>query len=159
MIKFEDFNLKEVTRQLIAANSFKEPTPIQEEIIPPALKGKDLIGLSVTGSGKTHAYLIPICEKLNPSEDRVQAVVTAGLFFFHGNTSSGFFPPLNPPVAEIQTDIGEHHDGVQNIEPERQIQVVRQQFGGDAEQIADKDEEQEQQALSFGRAGGIRFVD
>ena len=39
MKKFEDFNLKEVTRQLIAANSFKEPTPIQEEIIPPALKG------------------------------------------------------------------------------------------------------------------------
>ena len=63
MKKFEDFNLKEVTRQLIAANSFKEPTPIQEEIIPPALKGKDLIGLSATGSGKTHAYLIPICEK------------------------------------------------------------------------------------------------
>ena len=77
MKKFEDFNLKDETRQLIAANHFKQPTPIQEEIIPDALKGKDLIGLSATGSGKTHAYLIPIMEKLDPSVERVQAVITA----------------------------------------------------------------------------------
>ena len=77
MKKFEDFNLKKETMQLIAENHFKTPTPIQEEIIPDALKGKDLIGLSATGSGKTHAYLIPIMEKLNPSQDRVQAVITA----------------------------------------------------------------------------------
>ena len=62
MKKFEDFNLKKETMQLIAENHFKTPTPIQEEIIPDALKGKDLIGLSATGSGKTHAYLIPIME-------------------------------------------------------------------------------------------------
>lgn len=77
MKKFEDFNLKESTRQYIAYNNFKEPTPIQEEVIPSVLRGKDVIGLSATGSGKTHAYLIPIMEQLDTTVDHVQAVISA----------------------------------------------------------------------------------
>lgn len=77
MKKFEDFNLKPQTMQFIAENHFKNPTPVQETIIPTALKGKDVIGLSATGSGKTHAYLIPIIEKVDSSIDHVQAVITA----------------------------------------------------------------------------------
>jgi ATP-dependent RNA helicase CshB len=77
MKKFEDFNLKETTMAFIAANHFKTPTPIQEEVIPTALAGKDVIGLSATGSGKTHAFLIPIMEKVDVNENNCQAVITA----------------------------------------------------------------------------------
>lgn len=77
MKKFEDFNLKEYTKRFIAINHFTQPTPIQEETIPSALRGKDIIGLSATGSGKTHAYLIPILERINVEADICQAVITA----------------------------------------------------------------------------------
>jgi len=77
MKKFEDFNMKKETMDFIHLNHFKEPTPIQEEVVPSALRGKDIIGLSATGSGKTHAYLIPILEKIDVEKPQVQAVITA----------------------------------------------------------------------------------
>lgn len=77
MKRFEDFNLKPAVRKLISLNHFDEPTPIQEEVIPAVLRGKDVIGLSATGSGKTHAYLIPILERIDPEKDHTQAVITA----------------------------------------------------------------------------------
>ncbi|HUR79542.1 MAG TPA: DEAD/DEAH box helicase [Thermoanaerobaculia bacterium] len=43
---------------------FVHPTPIQAEVIPPALQGKDVIGLAQTGSGKTAAFVLPLAEKL-----------------------------------------------------------------------------------------------
>lgn len=77
MKRFEDFNLKPAVREYIAVNRFKEPTPVQEEVIPAVLRGRDVIGLSATGSGKSHAYLIPILERIDPSLDYTQAVITA----------------------------------------------------------------------------------
>lgn len=77
MKKFEDFNLKPEVRKYIELNHFKTPTPIQEEVIPAVLRGKDVIGLSATGSGKSHAYLIPILERINPELNNTQAVITA----------------------------------------------------------------------------------
>ena len=76
MKTFEEFNLKDTTMQFIALNHFTSPTTIQEEVIPSAIRGKDIIGNSATGSGKTHAYLIPIMEKINSEEDNCQAVIT-----------------------------------------------------------------------------------
>ena len=43
---------------------FKIPTPIQLKVIPLALEGKDVIGIAQTGTGKTHAFAIPICQTL-----------------------------------------------------------------------------------------------
>ncbi len=43
---------------------FEQPTPIQEEAIPPVLAGKDLIGCAQTGTGKTAAYLLPMLHHL-----------------------------------------------------------------------------------------------
>ena len=77
MKKFTDFNLHKKTMRFIELNGFKVPTPIQEEVIPALLKGKDVIGLSRTGTGKTHAYLIPIFERIDSSRKEVQAVITA----------------------------------------------------------------------------------
>lgn len=74
---FTDFHLKSSTMAFIEANHFVQPTDIQQAVIPPVLRGKDVAGLSRTGSGKTHAFLIPIMEMLDPSKTTVQAVVTA----------------------------------------------------------------------------------
>ena len=48
---------------------FKTPTPIQSEVIPLALKRKDILGSAQTGSGKTIAYVIPIVEKLRVNKN------------------------------------------------------------------------------------------
>ncbi|MZP29553.1 DEAD/DEAH box helicase [Heliobacterium undosum] len=54
---------------------FEEPTPIQEQTIPPALAGADLIGQAQTGTGKTAAFGIPLIEKVKDEPERLQAVV------------------------------------------------------------------------------------
>ncbi|MBO7703520.1 MAG: DEAD/DEAH box helicase, partial [Solobacterium sp.] len=77
MKQFEDFNLHKKTMKFIALNHFKNPIPIQEEVIPALIRGKDVIGLSKTGTGKTHAYLIPLMEVCDSSSPDVQAVITA----------------------------------------------------------------------------------
>jgi len=54
---------KEILRS-VERIGFSNPTPIQSAVIPPALEGKDLIGLAQTGSGKTAAFVIPIASRL-----------------------------------------------------------------------------------------------
>ena len=77
MSKFDSFGLKSTTLDFIKLNSFNEPSKIQEKIIPKVLSGKDVIGLSATGSGKTHSYLIPVLDMIDTSSNDVQAVITA----------------------------------------------------------------------------------
>lgn len=76
-ISFNQYQLKEVTNTFIEINHFYEPTKIQEKVIPLALKKKDIIGISQTGTGKTHAFLIPILNEINIEKDQVQAIITA----------------------------------------------------------------------------------
>ena len=77
MTQFNDFALRESTQKLIELEGFQEPTAIQAAVIPVALKGRDIIGISETGTGKTHAFLIPLMEKIKPELPQVQAVITA----------------------------------------------------------------------------------
>jgi len=56
---------------------FKAFTEIQEKVIPVARKGEDIIGCSQTGSGKTHAFLIPIFENLDLTSDSLEVVITS----------------------------------------------------------------------------------
>ncbi|KAB2002149.1 hypothetical protein ES319_D11G045700v1 [Gossypium barbadense] len=56
---FRDANFPDCCLEVIANLGFVEPTPIQAQGWPMALKGKDLIGIAETGSGKTLAYLLP----------------------------------------------------------------------------------------------------
>lgn len=74
---FQQFRLNDSIINALEDLNFKAPTEIQEKALPIILKGKSLIGQSQTGSGKTHAFLLPIFQKLKPSEECVQAVITA----------------------------------------------------------------------------------
>ena len=67
--------MKAATRAAIARMNIADPTPIQEQSIPFLLDGRDLIGQARTGSGKTLAYAVPMVERCDPSERRVQALV------------------------------------------------------------------------------------
>ncbi|MEG0290212.1 MAG: DEAD/DEAH box helicase [Erysipelotrichaceae bacterium] len=77
MNQYQDYQLKDYTKALIEKNKFKTPTPIQREVIPAACKGRDIIGISDTGTGKTHAFLIPVLEMIDASIPEIQAVITA----------------------------------------------------------------------------------
>jgi ATP-dependent RNA helicase CshB len=76
-MNFQDFKFKDFINQTLVAVKFDKPTPTQEKLIPPILAGRDLIGEAVTGSGKTHAFLLPIMQKLDVSKNEVQAVIVA----------------------------------------------------------------------------------
>lgn len=59
---FEDLGIIDQLCKACAAQGYKSPTPIQNEAIPLALQGHDLIGLAETGSGKTAAFALPILQ-------------------------------------------------------------------------------------------------
>ena len=61
---FHALGLSDALLQDLAAAGFSSPTPIQEQAIPPALTGRDVIGCAQTGTGKTAAFVIPMVERL-----------------------------------------------------------------------------------------------
>ena len=73
-MSFKDFNFKDYIQEALDEIKFKEPTPVQQKLIPVVRSGRDLVGESKTGSGKTHTFLLPIFEKLNPESRDVQVV-------------------------------------------------------------------------------------
>src|SRR5208282_2800485 len=64
MTSFTDLPLSSALQQRLAAAQFITPTPIQEQAIPYALEGKDVLATAQTGTGKTLAFLIPVIEML-----------------------------------------------------------------------------------------------
>ena len=75
MTRFTDFPVRPSTLTALAALKIDTPTPIQEAALPPLLEGRDLVGQARTGSGKTLAFAIPLVERVEPRERKVQALV------------------------------------------------------------------------------------
>jgi len=61
---FEQFNLPSPILNALTLNNFINPTPIQQEVLPVALKGLDVLGSAQTGTGKTLAFVIPLLARL-----------------------------------------------------------------------------------------------
>ena len=67
--------LKRWLIQQLQGLGIKEPTPVQENCIPPILAGKDCIGAAKTGSGKTLAFSLPILQTLSDDPYGIYALV------------------------------------------------------------------------------------
>ena len=77
-MEFSDFDLHPDVAAGVRAIGYLRPTPIQEQAIPPVLKGHDVMGLAQTGTGKTAAFALPILDRLmRGPRGHVRALIVA----------------------------------------------------------------------------------
>jgi ATP-dependent RNA helicase RhlE len=74
-LSFADLNLHPTILEAIRDAGYTSPTPIQRDAIPLALKGRDIMGLAQTGTGKTAAFTLPIIERLIDGPRRTRALI------------------------------------------------------------------------------------
>lgn len=65
--QFSDFEIADLIQQNLASKGFMTPSPIQDQSIPLALLGHDIVGIANTGTGKTAAFAVPIINRLMAS--------------------------------------------------------------------------------------------
>lgn len=73
---FGDFALSDQLKINIKSKGYEKPTPIQDQVIPFVLDGKDVIGLARTGSGKTAAFLLPLINKIINNRNEKVLIIT-----------------------------------------------------------------------------------
>lgn len=91
--------------QLFKLENFNELTPIQEQIFNPAIKRRDLIAQSATGTGKTHAFLFPLANQLDETSNNLQAIIIA-------------------PTRELATQIHQFALTLKEISPDLRIELI-----------------------------------
>lgn len=72
---FDNYKLSNEIKHALDKLGYKNPTKVQNEVIPLLLENKDMVVKSQTGSGKTAAFAIPICEKIDWMENKPQALI------------------------------------------------------------------------------------
>ena len=77
-MSFREFNFSKEILSQIEALGFQSPTPIQKMAIPEVMRGKDVMGLAQTGTGKTAAFALPILQRLSSgTRGRLRALIVA----------------------------------------------------------------------------------
>lgn len=74
-IKFEELSLDSRILRAVTEMGFEAATPIQAQSIPVQLEGHDIVGQAQTGTGKTAAFGIPLLQKIDPKDRKLQAIV------------------------------------------------------------------------------------
>lgn len=74
-MKFSAYSLAPELVGALERNGYVVPTPVQERTLVAALRGRSLIVKAETGSGKTHAFLIPVIQNLDAGKKKLQAIV------------------------------------------------------------------------------------
>ena len=74
-VKFEDLNLDAKILRAVTDMGFEEASPIQSQSIPLEIQGVDIIGQAQTGTGKTAAFGIPLLQKVDPKNKKLQAII------------------------------------------------------------------------------------
>jgi len=94
-LRFSDFNFHPALLEGIEASNYENATPVQEQVIPSILAGKDLIASAQTGTGKTAAFLLPVIHRLlsNHVDGQVGALVIV-------------------PTRELAIQISQHLEGL-----------------------------------------------
>ncbi|MFZ0099666.1 MAG: DEAD/DEAH box helicase, partial [Gemmobacter sp.] len=72
MTKFSDLALDPRVLQAVADTGYETPTPIQAQAIPPALEGRDVLGIAQTGTGKTASFSLPMITLLGQGRARAR---------------------------------------------------------------------------------------
>ena len=90
MTKFDELGLSETALQAVARLGYETPTPVQEQAIPLALEGRDLIAAAKTGTGKTAAFSLPSLDRLG-----------------HAKGGQGPLMLVVTPTRELAQQIGE----------------------------------------------------
>ncbi len=125
-MKFTDFNFHENLLEGIAASNYEDATPVQEQVIPLVLEGKDIIASAQTGTGKTAAFLLPVLNRIlndAPQDHHISAMIIV-------------------PTRELAVQISEHLEGLSYFTSVSSIAVYG---GGDGNSFI-----QEKMALSRG---------
>ena len=71
-MNFNSLGLSPKVLDAITAAGFSEPTPIQQQAIPPALGGRDIVGIAQTGTGKTASFVLPMLHRLEAGRARAR---------------------------------------------------------------------------------------
>ena len=80
--EFEDYFLKRDLLMGIYEKGFERPSPVQEESIPIALTGSDILARAKNGTGKTAAFCIPVLEKIDQDNNVIQGSIYIVSFAF-----------------------------------------------------------------------------
>ena len=70
MTQFNDLGLAESILQALTAEGYSTPTPIQQQVIPVMLAGRDVVGIAQTGTGKTAAFVLPLLNEITNRKSR-----------------------------------------------------------------------------------------
>lgn len=108
-MQFTDFHFEPDLMEAIAAAGYETPTPVQAQVIPLILSGKDIIASAQTGTGKTAAFLLPIINRLlqHRNEGSVNALIVV-------------------PTRELAVQTAQHLEGMCYFTPLSSIAV----YGG-----------------------------
>src|SRR5208283_2038459 len=71
-MRFDELGLSEKVLKAVQASGYETPTPIQEQAIPYALQGRDILGIAQTGTGKTAAFTLPMLCALEKGRARAR---------------------------------------------------------------------------------------
>ena len=125
-MKFTEFGFDQRLMEGIDASGYEDATPVQEQVIPLIMAGKDIIASAQTGTGKTAAFLLPLINKIitDPHED-------------HTNNAL-----VIVPTRELAVQIAQHMEGLSYFTSVSSIAVYG---GGDGNAFV-----QEKKALSHG---------
>eukprot|EP01130_Rhizamoeba_saxonica_P017822 TRINITY_DN8737_c0_g2_i1.p1 TRINITY_DN8737_c0_g2~~TRINITY_DN8737_c0_g2_i1.p1 ORF type:complete len:415 (-),score=88.98 TRINITY_DN8737_c0_g2_i1:49-1293(-) len=99
--QFADYCLQRELLMGIYEKGFERPSPIQEEAIPLALAGKDILARAKNGTGKTASFLIPALERVDPAEGCVQVLILVPS------------RELALQTSQVCRDLGKHMEGVE----------------------------------------------
>lgn len=125
-MKFTDFPFHPSLQEGIEASNYIDATPVQEQVIPLILEGRDIIASAQTGTGKTAAFLLPLIHKIisgPPQGDSITSLIIV-------------------PTRELAIQIAQHLEGLSYFTPVSSIAVYG---GGDGNAFI-----QEKKALSQG---------
>jgi len=94
-LRFTEFNFSAELLEGIEASNYENATPVQEQVIPPIMAGKDVIASAQTGTGKTAAFLLPVMDRLlaNHVDGQVGALIIV-------------------PTRELAIQISQHIEGL-----------------------------------------------